>query len=90
MTLRAIVLGLFGAALVCGSAYAVEGARQPNVPPDNAMKLSEIISQVEGRDGFRYIDEIEWDRDGYYDVVYYTTDKAKVEMKFNPVTGQPE
>jgi hypothetical protein len=90
MNLRATALGFLGAALVCGSVYAADGAQKPDVPPDKAMRLSQIVANVEGRDGFRYIDEIEWDEDGYYDVVYFTTDKAKVEMKFNPVTGQPE
>lgn len=90
MSFRAAVLGLFGAAMVCGAAYAADDAQRANIPPENAKKLSEIVSTVEGRAGFRYIGEIEWDEDGYYDVVYYTTDKAKVEMKLNPVTGQPQ
>jgi hypothetical protein len=63
---------------------------KPAIPPENAMKLSAIIATVEQRDAFQYVSDIEWNDDGYYDVVYFTTDKAKVEMKFNPVTGKPQ
>jgi hypothetical protein len=54
------------------------------------MKLSEIIASVERRDKFQYIKEVEWEQEGYYEVTYYTTDKAKVEIKLDPVTGQPK
>lgn len=60
------------------------------MPPQNAMKLSQIVAQVEQRDHFNYISEIDWSRDGYYEITYYTTDKAKVELKVNPVSGKPE
>jgi hypothetical protein len=59
------------------------------VPPQNAMKLSEIIAKVEQRSNFHYIDDIDWD-DGGYEVTYYTNDKAKVEIKFDPVSGEPK
>ena len=59
------------------------------VPPKNAMKLSEIIAKVEQRNNFHYIDDIDWD-DGGYEVTYYTNDKAKVEIKFDPVSGEPK
>ena len=59
------------------------------VPPPDGKLLSEIVAKVEKRDGFRYVDEIRWNSDGFYEVVYFTTDKAKVEMNFNPVTGEP-
>ena len=66
---------------------AQEG-KPPPVPPDSALKLSAIIATVEQRDGFHYVDDVEWNDDGYYDVVYFTTDKAKVEMKIDAVTGK--
>lgn len=59
----------------------------PRVPPQNAMKLSEIVAKVEQRSGFRYISEIEWE-DGGYSVTYFTGDNAKVEIDFDPVTGE--
>jgi Peptidase propeptide and YPEB domain len=61
----------------------------PPIPPEKSLKLSEIIAKIERRDQFRYVDEIEWDEDGVYDVIYYTSDKAKVEIKIDPVSGEP-
>jgi len=58
----------------------------PSEPPPNGKKLSEIIAKVEQRPDFRYIGEVNWN-DGY-EVTYYTTDNAKVEIKFDPVSGQ--
>jgi uncharacterized membrane protein YkoI len=63
---------------------------RPRIPPDNAMKLSQIIAKVEQRQDFRYVDDVEWSEEGYYDVTYYTTDKAKVEIKYNAVSGEPQ
>jgi hypothetical protein len=77
-------------ALLASAAVAVAQDNKPPVPPENAMKLSAIIATVEQRDAFQYVGDIEWNDEGYYDVVYFTTDKAKVEMKFNPVTGKPQ
>lgn len=56
-------------------------------PPQNSKKLSEIIAKVEQRQDFRYISEIDWD-DGLYEVTYYTTDKAKVQINYDPITGE--
>lgn len=72
--------------LLAGTAYAQADDR---APPADSMKLSEIVTKVEQREGFRYIDDIEWD-DGAYEVTYYTTDRAKVEIRFDPVTGEPK
>ncbi|MGX7872824.1 PepSY domain-containing protein [Mesorhizobium sp. ORM6] len=59
------------------------------LPPPNARKLSEIIAKVEQRDGFRYVKEVDWDS-GAYTVTYYTSDKAKVEITYDPVTAEPK
>ncbi|MET3660533.1 PepSY domain-containing protein [Aquamicrobium ahrensii] len=85
---RKIVPLLFATALGVGLAPA-SAQDDDRAPPPNAMKLSEIVAKVEQRDGFRYIDEIEWER-GLYEVTYYTTDKAKVEIRFDPLTGEPK
>jgi hypothetical protein len=77
----AVVVLLFGE-----PAFAADG--NPLPPPD-ARKLSEIIAKVEQRNDFRYIDEVEWDS-GAYTVTYYTTDKAKVEITYDPVTAEPK
>ncbi|MER9298832.1 PepSY domain-containing protein [Mesorhizobium sp. M0621] len=59
------------------------------LPPPNAKKLSEILAKVEKRDGFLYVKEVDWDS-GAYTVTYYTSDKAKVEINYDPVTGEPK
>ena len=59
------------------------------LPPPNAKKLSEILAKVEQRDGFRYVKEVDWDN-GAYTVTYYTSDKAKVEITYDPVTAEPK
>jgi hypothetical protein len=83
---RILIVAGTASLLVVGSAFAQDASR---LPPQNAKKLSEIIAKVEQRPDFRYIDEVDWD-DGGYDVTYYTTDNAKVEIKFDPVTAQPK
>ncbi|TPI39017.1 PepSY domain-containing protein [Mesorhizobium sp. B3-1-9] len=72
--------------LVSGQAFAADD--QP-LPPQNAKKLSEIVAKVEHRTDFRYVKEVDWDSDGYT-VTYYTTDKAKVQITYDPVTGEPK
>lgn len=71
--------------VMAGGAYAADA----KVPPQNARKLSEIIAKVEQRPDFQYVGEVDWE-DGGYDVTYYTTDHAKVEMKFDPLSGEPK
>lgn len=72
--------------LAGGSALAADDTP---LPPPNAKKLSEIIAKVEQRDGFRYVKEVDWDS-GAYTVTYYTSDKAKVEITYDPVTAEPK
>lgn len=73
------------AALVVGAAPAL--ADRP--PPANALPLSEIIAALEARHDIHFIDEIEWDDDGYWEAEFYTNDGGKVEIKLDPVTGAP-
>lgn len=58
-------------------------------PPPNAKPLSEIIQYIEARGDVRYFDEIEWDRDGYWEIEYIRMDGKKVKLRIDPVTGQP-
>lgn len=84
---RASLAGL-AAVVLLSSTPALADDDSP-VPPDNARTLSDIVATIEKRDHFKYIKDIEWEDGGYYDVTYYTTDKAKVEIKINAVSGQP-
>ncbi len=84
--LKTVCAAAFAATLLATPALAQQAGQ---FPPQNSKKLSEIIAMVEQRPDFRFIDEVDWD-DGGYEVTYYTTDNAKVEMKFDPVTGEPK
>lgn len=85
---RRQILGSIVVALILGG-HAQAQNNAPTTPQENAMKLSEIVAKIEKRPQFRYVGEIDWDQDGFYDITYYTTDKAKVEMKIDPKTGEP-
>ncbi len=74
--------------VICSFGSALAQDQPPPVPPDNAMKLSAIIAKVEGLDQFRYVSEINWDDEGFYNVIYFTKDKAKVEINIDPATGK--
>lgn len=77
----------FLALILKGTAFSQETPQ--GVPPDGARPLSEILAKVEKRDQFRFVEEVRWNDDGYYQVIYFTNDKAKVEINYNPVTGEP-
>lgn len=86
--MRAAIAGILCTALLF-AAPAWAQTQPPPIPPEKSLKLSEIIARIEQRDQFRFIDEIDWDEEGFYDITYYTSDKAKVEIKIDPVTGEP-
>ena len=86
--MKSAISGLLLASLLA-VAPAEAQTKEPAVPPQNSLKLSAIIAKIEQRDQFHYISEIDWESEGYYDVVYYTSDKAKVEIKIDPVSGEP-
>ncbi len=77
----------FSALLAAGAARSQD--LPSDIPPADMRPLSEIVAKVEALDSFAYIDEINWDDDGYYAVTYFTKDKAKVEINYNPVTAEP-
>jgi hypothetical protein len=86
--MKSIAVAFASVALLTGAAFA-QSTSSP-VPPPNAMKLSELIAKVEKRDKFQYISDVEWSQSGYYEVTYYTNDKAKVQINLDPVSGQPK
>ena len=85
--MRTVVLAA-GIAVLLAGGPALAADDQP-VPPQNAKKLSDIIAKVEHRNDFRYVKEVGWDSDGYT-ITYYTTDKAKVQITYDPLTGEPK
>ncbi|HRO15994.1 MAG TPA: PepSY domain-containing protein [Paracoccus sp. (in: a-proteobacteria)] len=61
-------------------------------PPAGAMKLSAVLAALEARVGAQlaYVDEADWDDDGYWEVEYYSTDGTEVKVKLDPMTGEPQ
>lgn len=55
--------------------------------PDGT-KLSEIIAKIEQTPDLQYIDEIDWNDRGYYEIEYFIKNGAKVEIKIDPKTGE--
>jgi hypothetical protein len=70
-------------------ALSAAPALADRTPPAEALPLSAIITALEARYDIRFIDEIDWDEDGYWEVELFTNDGAKIELKLDPVTGEP-
>lgn len=81
-----IAAPLLALSFVVGSATLAEA--RDRQPPDDAMPLSQIVAKIEQRPDFRYIDEIEWDDDGYYEIEYRTKEGGEVKLKLDPKTGE--
>ncbi len=81
---------LFAAALFIFATTDVNAQDAAEMPPADGQKLSAIIAKVETRPDFRYVSEISWDATDGYRVVYHTTDKARVEINYDPVTAEPK
>lgn len=81
MRAKFLVLPALAAVSYAGVAFA-------SSPPTNALALSEIIGLVESQVSFKYIDEVNWDNDGYWEVEYIDDNGRKVEIKIDPVTGK--
>jgi hypothetical protein len=56
-------------------------------PPEGA-KLSAIIAELEQNPDVEYIDEVDWNDRGYYEIEYFMTNGAKAEIKIDPKTGE--
>ena len=80
-----IAAPLLALSFVMGSVTLAE-ARDMQ-PPADAMPLSQILAKIEQRPDFRYIDDVEWDDDGYYELEYRTKDGGEVRLKLDPKTG---
>ena len=76
-------------ALVVGATAAMAQDPMRAPPPASGQKLSALVAKVEARPNFAYVDEIEW-QGGAYTITYFTTDRAKVEIKLDPATGEPK
>lgn len=70
------------ASLLLLSSAAIASAAEPE-----GKKLSQILEQIEQSADFSYIDEIDWDNRGYYEIEYFLKNGAKVEVRIDPKTG---
>ncbi len=59
-------------------------------PPADAKPLSAIIETLEANADVAHVADVEWDDKGYWEVDYVRKDGSKVEVKLDPVTGQPK
>lgn len=81
---------IIAAAIVAATTVVAEAQDiDPKSRAENGMKPSEILATVESRDDFRYLEEMSWDDDGYYAIVYHTADSARVEINIDALSGEP-
>ncbi|WP_439547695.1 PepSY domain-containing protein [Falsiroseomonas sp.] len=78
-------LTLTAAALLAMTALPAWAA----APPANARPASELLRMIEQRPDFGHLAELDWDDDGYWKVEYRTRDGRKVELRIDPVSGEP-
>jgi opacity protein-like surface antigen len=81
---------VLAAALLALSALpAAAQEPSPKAQAGAGKKPSEILSIVEARSDFARLEEMTWNDDGYYDIVYRTADKARVEINLDATSGNP-
>lgn len=80
---------LFAAAVLAALSPAVGQA--DTAPPEGAMQLSDVLAALEDREaeGLAFIEDVEWDDDGYWEVEYRGPDGAETKVTLDPMTGEP-
>lgn len=70
----------------------VPAAATAEPPPEGAMQLSDVLAALEDREGddLAYIEDVDWDDDGYWEVEYRGPDGSETEVKLDPMTGEPQ
>jgi hypothetical protein len=76
------------AALAGLIALAAPVAFAQDRPPATALPLSQIVTNLEAQ-GAQAFAEIDWDDDGYWEVEYWNAEGNRVEIRIDPVSGQP-
>lgn len=76
-------------ALMLSLGASASAAAADTPPPEGALPLSQILATLEASADIRWIDEVDWDSDGYWEVEYHTTDGREVEVQLDPMTGEP-
>ena len=74
--------------LAVAACLAAAPALAQNLPPANALPLSQIVATVETQP-VRVFTEVEWDNDGYWDVEFINTDNRRTSLRIDPFSGEP-
>ncbi|MFE0017747.1 PepSY domain-containing protein [Mesorhizobium sp. NPDC059054] len=74
--------------LIVASAFLILAPLSAQAAPPEGTKLADIIAKVEQAPGTQYVDEVDWNDRGYYEIEYFNKDGAKVEIKVDPKTGE--
>lgn len=82
---RKSLAALFTTAAVLAAPAAALADRPP---PAGALKLSEVLAKVEAAHDVAYVDEANWDDDGYWEVEFVSAAGAKTEIRVDPLTGE--
>jgi len=87
--LRKLIIAAGLALFTSAAGYAQGQAQAPaNTASSDLRKPSEILLIIEKRPDFARLEEMSWDDDGYYEIVYLTGDKARVEINIDARTGE--
>lgn len=79
----------FASTLIAASLFALPAAADfDDRPATGAKSLSEIVTAVEKRPNFAFIDEVSIDT-GIYEITYFMSDGAEVKLHIDAKTGQP-
>lgn len=70
------------------AALSAAPALAQNLPPSNALPLSQVIAGVEKSQPVRVFTEVEWDDDGYWDIEFVNSDNRRTSVRIDPFTGE--
>jgi hypothetical protein len=84
--MRRLLIGAVTLVFVAGLGVAYVTWHSDELPPANAMRLSEIIKAIEDK-GMKTITEVEFE-DGAWTVEVHQVDGKELKLKVNPVTGE--
>ncbi len=83
------MIRLTAALISTGAIFASTAAFADRPPPAGALSLSAVIQKVEAANDVSYVDDVSWDDDGYWEVEFVNAAGAKVEIRVDPLTGEP-
>lgn len=70
------------------AAFVIIAPLSVHAAPPQGTKLADIIAKVEQTPEIDYVDEVDWNDRGYYEIEYYMKNGAKAEIKIDPKTGE--